>query len=123
MISVIRLGRWVLGLLLLSALVTGCSSTKSPKDWEAQIGMLTYDQALLELGPPNHVADLEGGGKVADWLQQSSRVYSSPGLAYGGWGPWMSGAYSPSVYSTPNVYLLMTFGPDLKLTSVRRQYK
>ncbi len=114
-------GRTVMAVLL-ALFLAGCAG-KSAKNWESQVGTLTYDQALLELGPPNHVADLDGGGKVAQWLMQSSRVYSSPAVVYGPWAPWGAATAVGSVYSTPNVFLLLTFGPDSKLVSARRQYK
>jgi len=109
-------------LLLAGILLAGCAGWRKP-DLKSQIGIMTYDQALLELGPPNQVADLEGGGKVAQWLQYSSRVYSTAGPAYGAWGPMWGGFASANVSSTPAVYLLLTFGPDLNLASVRQQYK
>lgn len=109
-------------LLLVGILLAGCASQKMP-DLKSQIGIITYDEVLIELGPPNHVATLDNGGRVAQWLQYTSRVYSTPGLAYGGWGPWGPGFGTPAVSSTPAVYLLLTFGPDSKLQSVRHQYK
>lgn len=102
----------------------GCASKLLDK-YTSRIGTLTYDEALTELGPPNHVADLDKGGKVADWLQQGSRVYSTPSTAVV-MGTWPNGVVmSPggNVGSTPSVYLLLTFGPDHRLTDARLQYK
>lgn len=113
---------FVLGLV--AALGLGCASRMLDK-YTSRIGTMTYDQALVELGPPNHVADLDGGGKVADWLQQSSRVYSNPSTSVVV-GPWPGGVVMNSggnVGSTPAVYLLLTFGPDHRLTDARLQYK
>jgi hypothetical protein len=112
----------VLGLV--AALCLGCASKFLDK-YKSRIGTLTYDQALLELGPPNHVADLDGGGKVADWLQHSSRVYSNPSTSVMV-GSWPSGVLmntGGNVGSTPAVYLFLTFGPDHRLTDARLQYK
>lgn len=107
--------------MVAAVLIAGCSSHREP-DWAALVGTLTYDQALLELGPPSHAASLTDGTKVAEWLQFSSRVYSTPGVALGGWGGYgMVGA--ASVSSTPNVYLLLTFGPDGRLAAQRRIYR
>ena len=103
-----------------TCLTVGCAG-RGP-DWNARIGTMTYDEALLELGPPSSVASLTDGTRVAEWLQYSSRVYSAPGAAVGGWGPyWGWGA--PSVSSTPSVYLLLTFAPDGKLSAERRVYR
>ena len=112
----------VLGVL--AALCLGCAPKLLDK-YKSRIGSLTYDQALLELGPPDRVADLDGGGKIADWLQQASRVYSNPSASVMV-GPWPSGVVmntGGNVGSTPAVYLLLTFGPDQRLTDARLQYK
>jgi len=109
---------------VLAALCLGCASKILDK-YTSRIGTLTYDEALLELGPPSHVADLDGGGKVADWLQQSSRVYSSPSTSVVV-GPWPGGVLmntGGNVGSTPSVYLFLTFGSDHRLTHARLQYK
>lgn len=113
---------FVLGLV--AALCLGCASKVLDK-YKSRIGTMTYDQALLELGPPNHVADLDGGGKVADWLQQSSRVYSNPSTSVmvGSWPNGVVMNTGGNVGSTPAVYLLLTFGPDHRLTDARLQYK
>ena len=109
---------------LMATLCLGCASKVLDK-YTSRIGTLTYDEALIELGPPNHVAELDNGGKVADWLQQGSRVYSTPSTAVVV-GSWPSGVImSPggNVGSTPAVYLLLTFGTDHRLTDARLQYK
>lgn len=111
-------------LALMAALCLGCAPKLLDK-YKSRIGTLTYDQALLELGPPNHVADLDGGGKVADWLQQGSRVYSTPSTSVMV-GPWPGGVMMNSggnIGSTPSVYLFLTFGPDHRLSDARLQYK
>jgi len=116
--------RWLVGIIAL--LIAGCASRNEP-DWKTLIGKITYDETVLQLGPPMRVATLEDGTKVAEWLQYASRVYSVPGPVYGPWGPygpWGGAAWSVgSVNSTPNVFLLLTFGPDHKLQSYRREYK
>ncbi|MFM7213749.1 MAG: hypothetical protein ACKO3H_02590 [Verrucomicrobiota bacterium] len=112
----------VLGLM--AAFCLGCASKILDK-YTSRIGTLTYDEALIELGPPNHVADLDNGGKVADWLQQSSRVYSTPSTAVvvGSWPNGVLVSPGGNIGSTPSVYLLLTFGPDHRLTAARLQYK
>jgi hypothetical protein len=108
--------------LLAAALLVGCAS-RGP-DWKSLIGIVTYDEAVLELGPPNHVATLQDGTKVAEWLEITSRVYSMPGAGFGYWGPWGGAGWNAgTVNTTPSVFLLLTFGPDQKLASVRRIYK
>lgn len=107
-------------LLLLVGLAVGCAGNRMP-DWSKRLGRATYDEALLAMGPPASVATLSDGTRVAEWLQFSSRVYSTAGPT-GGWGPY-GGWGTISVGSTPNVYLLLTFGPDGTLVSQRRVYK
>ncbi|MCW5559117.1 MAG: hypothetical protein KIT22_14970 [Verrucomicrobiae bacterium] len=111
-----------LGLLLwlLAVFAAGCASNRIP-DWSERIGTATYDEALLAMGPPASTATLTDGSRVAEWLQFSSRIYSTSGPMIG-WGPY-GGWGTVSVGSTPSVYLLLTFDPDGKLASVRRVYK
>lgn len=118
-------GPWFLQwtfLALFALLLNGCATT--PKiDWNARIGNYTYDQAILELGPPDKVAPLSDGRRVADWLV--SRGYAQgfvptvgPYYAY----PYFYGP--PAVYysepPSPDRYLRLTFGPDGKLISWRK---
>ncbi|MDX1950834.1 MAG: hypothetical protein SFY81_01550 [Verrucomicrobiota bacterium] len=59
-------------------LVSGCAT--GPKiDWESRIGNYTYDQAVLELGPPDKIAELSDGSRVAEWLTYRGRSGSSGG--------------------------------------------
>ena len=52
---------------LLSALiVTGCLGPHL--DWNTRIGHYTYDQAIVELGPPDKNAKLSDGRTVAEWV-------------------------------------------------------
>ncbi len=63
----------VIGLLLLAGCVT-------PKiDWAARVGNYTYDQAVMEFGPPDKYAKLSDGSAVAEWLTRRSQVIVAPG--------------------------------------------
>lgn len=60
-------------------LLTGCRST--PKvDWESRVHNYSYDQAVLELGPPNKTAKLSDGSTVAEWI---SNRRTGSGLSFG----------------------------------------
>ena len=59
-------GGWVVAGWLV--LLTGCATPRI--DWQARVGHYTYDQAILELGPPEKSATLTDGSVVADWLTQ-----------------------------------------------------
>lgn len=67
--------------LVISALIfmTGCT-TRPTVDWNSRVGSFTYDQAVLELGPPDRVTEISGGKKVADWVIGHS---SSPRFSIG----------------------------------------
>ena len=69
-------------LLLVSLAVAGCSST--PKvDWNSRIGSYTYDQAVLELGPPDKSTQLSDGSTVAEWVVSSSGSGARIGFGVG----------------------------------------
>lgn len=105
----------VLGILpVLCALLSGCAST--PKiDWDSRVGTYTYDQAVLDFGPPTKEAKLQDGTVVAEWMTQ--RGYTEtyyPGPAY---YPYRYRRYgyagtAPVMTSSPDVFLRLTFGPD-----------
>ena len=114
-----------LGALLLMALLDGCATNKV--DWAGRMGNYTFDQAILELGPPDKQAKLNDGAVVADWITHRGyhTAYVTSGYYgghYGHGGPWIyapyAGPYAES-YS-PDYYLRLTFGPDGKLMAWRK---
>lgn len=90
----------------------GCAGPKI--DWQARVGSYTYDQAVLEMGPPDRgPATLQDGTKVAEWLTQRGRV--GGGYTTFGGGPYYIGG--PVIYhyaepAWPDRYIRLTFGPD-----------
>ena len=111
----------MLGLLLIFA---GCTTTKI--DWNSRIGIYTYDQAVLENGPPDKYARLQDGTTVAEWLTHRGYAQSYTPYAYSyGYSPYWYGAYYPAYTQSysPDAYLRLTFGPDGRLQAVRRVYK
>src|SRR5688572_3810181 len=58
-------------LFALACVFLGCSTTKSV-DWSSRVGSFTYDQAILELGPPDKQAKLNDGQTVAEWIVRRS---------------------------------------------------
>ena len=101
-------------LLLLGFLAVGCATQQV--NWAALVGNYTYDQAVLNYGPPDKKEKLDDGTIVAEWLTQHSyaQTYASVGDGYPYWnyGPFYP-AYAQS-YS-PDYYLRLIFGPDGKL--------
>jgi len=100
----------------LAALLTGCATQRI--DWSARVGSYTYDQAVLELGPPDRWAQLRDETVVADWLTSRgfTYVHSPWGFGYPYWsGPFYSSVYPVWTTSSPDYYLRLIFGPDGKL--------
>jgi hypothetical protein len=99
-------------------LLTGCATQKV--DWAGRVGQYTYDQVILEIGPPDKQSHLTDGTVVADWLTRRGYAYSSPTFGYAPWpyyGPYYPGFVGPSA---PDHFLRLTFGPDGKLTAWRK---
>jgi len=61
----------LMALLPLVSWFAGCSTTKKV-DWNSRVGSYTYDQAILELGPPDKQAKLTDGQTVAEWITRRS---------------------------------------------------
>ncbi len=101
--------------------VAGCASPKI--DWNARVGAYTYDQAVLELGPPDKEAKITDGTMVADWLVRPGFQYPCPvGPFYGSYGPWYYGPYYPAyaVGYAPGQFVRLIFAPDGKLKSWKK---
>ena len=119
-------GRLLACLLLFSFVVAGCA-TKPRVDWNGRVGNFTFDQAVLELGPPDKSAKLTDGTVVAEWL--TSRGYAQPRFQlHSGVGLYRN--YPTTVwvdeYSTspaPNWFVRLTFGPDSRLSAWTRVVK
>lgn len=104
----------LLGLLTLFA--TGC--TMPPKiDWDARVGIYTFDAAVKEMGPPDKSALLSDGLKVAEWL------------TIHGWStPTYHSFPDGRVFRTdsargPDRWLQLTFDPDGRLKSWKRVWR
>jgi hypothetical protein len=109
----------ILLVLLAALVVAGCTTT--PKiDWAARVGQFTYDQTVLELGPPDKVAKLNDGMIVAEWVTQSAQTIGPTGTYYvrPGYYGVMAPGYAPTYF--PAWYLRLTFGADGKLTAWKK---
>src|SRR5882757_8714635 len=94
--------------LFAGLVLTGCAT--GPKtDWAARVGHYTYDQAVLELGPPDKVAKLDNGIIVADWITQSAQTVgpTGPYLIRPGYYGVAPAGYGPTYF--PAWYLRLTF--------------
>jgi len=95
---------------LLGMLVLAISCASTPKvDWESRVGTYTFDQAVLELGPPERASDLSDGTKVAEWfLKRGSSM--SIGVGTGFYGSSSRVGVGQSVSSVPSgQYLRLVF--------------
>jgi hypothetical protein len=106
-------GKWF-GLTLAALILAGCVTQKI--NWPARVGNYTYDQAVLELGPPDKTAKLTDGTVVADWLTRRAQTVIAPepyflpaGCYFGPLTPMRTETYFPPWY------MRLTFGPDGKL--------
>jgi hypothetical protein len=107
--------------VLAGFILAGCAT--APRiDWAARIGNYTYDQAVLDFGPPVKSAKLSDGTIVADWLKRRGEVVVTPEpYPYIGPPGYFVAPY-PAYYNTtsfPPVYRRLIFGPDGRL----KQYK
>ena len=57
-------------------LLAGCVTPQI--DWAARVGNYTYDQAVMEFGPPDKLAKLSDGSTVVEWLLQRGQVVVAP---------------------------------------------
>jgi len=105
---------------LLAALVFAGCATEPKIDWAARIGNYTYDQAVLDFGPPEKSVKLDSGIVVANWITRHGYAYSTSGtVVYGAYpGGFIAPGFSQS-YS-PSSYLRLTFGADGKLTAWKK---
>ena len=108
-------------LVLLAALVFAGCATGPKIDCAARVGHYTYDQAVLELGPPDKVAKLDNGIIVANWITQRGYAYTTGGAAVYG-GPYPGTVIIPGYTQSysPTYYLRLAFGADGKLTEWKK---
>jgi hypothetical protein len=117
-----RLRLSLIGLGLLGLLLAGCATQRI--DWASRIGSYSYDQAVVDLGPPDKYAKLSEGTAVADWLVQRGYVHTYAPFGYGCY-PWYPGAFYPpyAATSSPDYFLRLTFGTDGRLKEWKNFYK
>ena len=112
-----------LGLLIVAVWLSGCVGPKI--DWGLRVGIYTYDQAIMELGPPEKSARTSDNTMVADWLLYRGQTYAHSTTSYG-YYPGYFGSYLPAyvdTYTGPNHYLRLIFDPSGKLQSWKQYYQ
>lgn len=107
-------------LVLLAVCVFASCATKPKINWESRVGHYTYDQAVLEFGPPDKVAKLKDGIIIADWITQSAQTIgpTGPYIMRPGYYGVASPGYAPTHF--PAWYLRLTFAADGQLTAWKK---
>jgi hypothetical protein len=105
--------------LAVSTVLISCAST--PKvDWNSRVGNFTFDQAVLEIGPPERSSELSDGSKVAEWFVRAGSSMSF-GVGTGYYGGSSSVGVGQTVSSgRSGHYLRLTFDPEGVLTAWER---
>ena len=105
-----------LAAVLVALLFTGCATRKI--DWASRVGSYTFDQAVVESGPPDKQARLEDGTLVAEWLTRRGYTQSYPAAPYYGYRSWdCYGPVFPTYINSysPDYFLRLTFDPQGRL--------
>jgi len=108
----------IVPVIFAALLLVGCVTPRI--DWSARVDHYTYDQAVMELGPPDRSAKLSDGSTVAEWLTRRGQVvvtpepyFVPPGCYF--WPP-------PPVYSEtylPARFLRLTFDAQGELKACK----
>ena len=104
--------------LALALAVAGCATSRT--DWNMRVGSFTYDQAVIELGPPDKQAKLTDGRVVADWITH----YNTGGTVIFSQGFYHSPGGVGYIQTMPNEQesrLRLTFGANNLLESWSRK--
>jgi hypothetical protein len=105
----------------LALLLAGCTTPRI--DWAARIGNYTYDQAILDFGPPDKSAKLTDGTIGAEWLERRGYPYAYTPFGY--YSPGYYGPFPPAYVESysPDYFLRLTFDPDSNLKAWKNFYK
>jgi len=107
--------------LALACLLASCA-TRPNVDWDSRVGTFTYDQAIVELGPPDKHSKLMDGKTVASWVTRRSGG-SAFSTGAGGYGSHSAVAASPSESDGQAERVLrLTFDGEGKLAAWSKNY-
>lgn len=105
---------------LVVCLLSACT-TRPKIDWNSRMGGYTYDQAVIDYGPPDKKAELSDKSIVAEWLiRHGDYRVDSYGYGYGyydrpyrPYGYYSGYAFGPhDVSRTPDRFLRLIFDPQ-----------
>lgn len=105
----------LLGIVLLAS--GGCASSEKKINWNARVGAFKYDEAVIEMGPPDKEARLSDGTIVARWLTHRGYSFRTYHLLYGGW------IHTTDDPPGPDQFLTLTFSPESVLKSWKTTFK
>jgi hypothetical protein len=111
----------IIPVLFAALLLAGCVTPKI--DWAARAGNYTYDQAVMEFGPPDKSAKLSDGTTIAEWLAHRGYAYATSDY-YPFYTPGF--VVPPATYNVnrvPDDFLRLTFGADGKLKAWKKFYR
>lgn len=101
--------------------LAGCATQKV--DWNARVGSYSFDQAVLDFGPPDKQAKLTDGVMVAEWVTRRGYRMISPAYGFhdcGGWGC-RRHAFPPMIETeSPDYFLRLTFDADGRLKAWKK---
>ncbi len=100
---------WVVFAFMATLFVAGCVANRL--DWNSRIGHFSFDQAIVELGPPDKQAHLSDGRTVAEWITHTQ----TGGMIYYGGGYRRRYTELEMVQSTPTYFerkFRLVFTPD-----------
>ncbi len=98
-------------------LLAGCTTSKI--NWDSRVGDYTYDQAVLEMGPPERMAKLSDDRTVAEWLtfrgHSGGQHHYSPYFYSPFYSPHFGGSSFYSDPAFPDQFVRLTFSPEGRL--------
>lgn len=109
---------------LAALMLAGCAT---PINWQARVGVYTYEQAVMDYGQPMTLTRFSDGSMVAEWMIEHGAQVLTPVSDYyqpGPWGPFWGPAWAG--YSTayfPPRFLRLQFGPDGRLKAWKEASK
>jgi hypothetical protein len=112
-------------LCVAAIILAGCATARV--DWNARLGNYTFDQAVIELGPPDKQAKLSDGRTVADWITRrngGTSVSVGTGFGHGYYGGYPGGVGVVQTYNYPDTYeskLRLTFNTNNVLADWARK--
>lgn len=112
---------WATTLFIAVTSLAGCR-TAPPADWNARVGNYTYDDAVIDLGPPDKQAKLSDGKTVAEWIthREGGARFSVGTGFYGNGGGFGVGQTVGTGY--PGKVLELTFNTNNVLAAWSKNY-